>query len=231
MQRIQCRVQDVRPFTDTVYHVRLKAPKGQAFAAGQYLKVVLSEEDKRPFSIASLADDDFIELHLGAFGADSWAMQVVAHFQSHETVEIELPAGHAQLREDSDRPLILIAGGTGFSYVRALVRRALQMDPLRPIQLYWGGKTPQALYLHEEIKALAALNPNLQYIPVLEDKPAGFPGEEGLVVEVVKDRHPDLSGFDIYIAGRFEMAAVARDLFLAQGAVREHLYGDAFAFI
>lgn len=231
MQRIQCRVQDVRPFTDTVYHVRLEAPQGVEFAAGQYLKVVLAEDDKRPFSIASLAGEASLELHLGAFGPDSWAMQVVEHFRNNELVELELAAGHAQLREDSTRPLILIAGGTGFSYVRALVRRALALDPARDIQLFWGGKTPDALYLHDEMQALAQQHPSLRYIPVLEDKPAGFAGEQGLVVDLVKDMNPDLSGFDIYIAGRFEMAAVARDLFLAHGAVRENLFGDAYAFI
>ncbi|ROQ24387.1 NAD(P)H-flavin reductase [Gallaecimonas pentaromativorans] len=231
MQRIKCRVLDVRPFSDTVYHIRLEAPKGLHFEAGQYLKVVLSEEDKRPFSIASMAGEDVLELHLGAFGPDSWAMQVVEYFQSHAEVELEVAAGHAHLREESQRPLILIAGGTGFSYVRAILRRALKLNPDRAIQVFWGGKDPSALYLHQEMLALAAKHPNLAYRPVVEHKPADFDGLQGLVLDKVKEFNPDLSGFDIYIAGRFEMAAVARDLFLAHGAVSDNLFGDAFAFI
>ncbi|WP_115720434.1 NAD(P)H-flavin reductase [Gallaecimonas mangrovi] len=231
MQRIKCRVLDVRPFSDTVYHIRLAAPKGLHFNAGQYLKVVMSEEDKRPFSIASVAGEEVLELHLGAFSPDSWAMQVVEHFQSQPEVELEMADGNAHLREDSKRPLILIAGGTGFSYVRAILRRALTLNPDRHIQVFWGGKTPEALYLHNEMKALDATHANLKYIPVVEELPADFDGQQGLVLDVVKAMNPDLSGFDIYIAGRFEMAAVARDLFLAHGASSDNLFGDAFAFI
>ncbi|WP_406665170.1 NAD(P)H-flavin reductase [Gallaecimonas sp. GXIMD1310] len=231
MQQYQCRVQDVRPFTDTVYHIRLVAPQGVQFAAGQYLKVVLSEDDKRPFSIASLAGEPYIELHVGAFGPDSWAMQVVEYFQQHGEVTIELAAGQAQLREGSPRPLLLVAGGTGFSYVRAIVRRALALDAQRAIQVFWGGKTPEALYLHQEMQALADAHPALSYVPVLEDKPADMAGDSGLVIDAVTRHNPNLAEFDIYLAGRFEMAAVARDHFSAHGADRQRLFGDAFAFI
>jgi aquacobalamin reductase/NAD(P)H-flavin reductase len=34
--------------------------------------------------------------------------------------------------------------------------------------------------------------------------------------------------FDIYVAGRFEMAAVVRDALRHRGVNEEHLFGDAY---
>lgn len=77
MKELNCQVESITPLTDYVYKVLLKPEVKVDFIAGQYLNFVINEDDKRPFSIASAPNAEFIELQIGAFGADSYPMQVI----------------------------------------------------------------------------------------------------------------------------------------------------------
>ena len=120
MKEIKCQVQSIESLTEFVYKVLLKPEENIDFLPGQYLNFVMSDEDKRPFSIASAPGNEYIELQIGAFGADSYPMQVIERIKSTAVVTIEMPMGTAQLRIESERPLLLIAGGTGFSYIKSM---------------------------------------------------------------------------------------------------------------
>lgn len=230
MLRIKCEVTVLEPYTETVFNVKLKPEQPVEFQAGQYLMVVMAEDDKRPFSIASNpSDSDILELHIGASEANSYAMQVIELLKSG-TVEIELAAGMAGLREDSERPLLLIAGGTGFSYTKSILERAVEVNTQRPITLYWGAREESHLYALELANDLAAQHEQVTFIPVVEHAPSHWQGKVGQVHKAVMADITNLADYDIYIAGRFEMAAAARKDFVSLG-VSEHLYGDAFEFI
>lgn len=120
MNTIECQIHQITSLTKYVYKVLLKPSQEFDFIPGQYLNFVMSNEDKRPFSIASSPNAEFIELQIGAFGEDSWAMQVIDRIKSSTTVTVELPLGNAYLRKDSVRPILLLAGGTGFSYIKSM---------------------------------------------------------------------------------------------------------------
>ncbi|KAA6043700.1 MULTISPECIES: NAD(P)H-flavin reductase [Pantoea] len=233
MTTLSCKVTSVEAITDTVYRVRLIPEAEFSFRAGQYLMVVMDERDKRPFSIASTPmEKEIIELHIGASDLNLYAMAVMDRIRSDRQVTIDMPHGDAWLREESERPVILIAGGTGFSYARSLLLTALAQQPDRDIAIYWGGRELQHLYDMDELEALAVKHPNLRVIPVVEQPADGWQGRSGTVLTAVMQDHADLSGHDIYIAGRFEMAKIARERFCSErGALEAQMYGDAFAFI
>ncbi|AIX49918.1 MULTISPECIES: NAD(P)H-flavin reductase [Pantoea] len=233
MTTLSCKVTSVEAITDTVYRVRLIPEAEFSFRAGQYLMVVMDERDKRPFSIASTPmEKEIIELHIGASDLNLYAMAVMDRIRSDRQVTIDMPHGDAWLREESERPVILIAGGTGFSYARSLLLTALAQQPDRDIAIYWGGRELQHLYDMDELEALAVKHPNLKVIPVVEQPADGWQGRSGTVLTAVMQDHADLSGHDIYIAGRFEMAKIARERFCSErGALEAQMYGDAFAFI
>lgn len=141
-------------------------------------------------------------------------------------------SGEAWLRDDEERPLILIAGGTGFSYVRSILLTALARNPNRDITIYWGGREEKHLYDLSELEALSVNHPNLRVEPVVEQPEADWRGRTGTVLTAVMQDHGTLAEHDIYIAGRFEMAKIARDLFCNERSARaDRLFGDAFAFI
>jgi aquacobalamin reductase/NAD(P)H-flavin reductase len=122
-----------------VYKVLLKPSEKVDFIAGQYLNFVMSDEDKRPFSIASSPNSDLIELQIGAFVADSYPMQVIerikSSLESGTEITIEIPLGNAQLRIESERPLLLLAGGTGFSYIKSMFEYLAEQQSQREIRV------------------------------------------------------------------------------------------------
>ena len=233
MTTLSCKVTSVDAITDTVYRVRLVPEAAFSFRAGQYLMVVMDERDKRPFSMASTPDQhDYIELHIGASELNLYAMAVMDRILKEREIVIDIPHGDAWLRDDEERPMVLIAGGTGFSYVRSILLTSLAKTPDRDITIYWGGREAKHLYDLSELEALSVTHPNLSVVPVVEQPDEEWRGRSGTVLAAVLQDFGSLSGHDIYIAGRFEMAIIARDLFCNErGAREDRLFGDAFAFI
>lgn len=232
MKELLCRVATIENLTPSVFRVVLTLPEPIEFLAGQYAQVVMGDRDKRPFSIASCpSKTEQLELHIGATADNSYAMEVLDKMRASGEVRIEAPLGNAWYRQDSERPLILIAGGTGFSYTWSILQAHLRSNSTRPITLYWGGRKPEDLYLDRQLKKLSDQHANMHYCPVVEQAPETWHGAQGLVHNAVMAEQSDLNEADIYVAGRFEMVRVIRDAFHAQGLPLSQLYGDALAFI
>lgn len=236
MQQLLADVISISPLTEFIFKVELKPAQAVQFKAGQYLQVVLGEKDKRAFSIASKpSQTELLELHIGAGEADSYARQALDHLREHHAAgtpaNIEVGLGISELREQSTRPIILLAGGTGFSYVKSMADHLVETGCERPVFFYWGVKEPNALYADDEMKAWAASNPHFNYIPVIENPAADWQGHSGYVHLAVLSDFDSLTDYDIYMAGRFDMIGLVRDDFINQGAIREQMFADAFAFI
>ncbi len=235
---IQCKVKSIQPLTSNTYQILLHPESPIDFKAGQYLMVVMGEKDKRPFSIASspCRHQGELELHIGAAEHNAYASEVVNAMQkaldSQGEVTIDAPHGDAWLKEDSARPLLLIAGGTGFSYVRSILDHCIARQKNTPIYLYWGARDEEQLYAKDELIAIAKAHENIRFVPVVEQGKAEWHGKVGNVLEAIDSDFISLADYDIYIAGRFEMAGAAREQFtLHKGAHRERIFGDAYAFI
>ncbi len=232
MSQIQCSVERLEALNDSVYHVVLRPERKITFEAGQYLMVKMSEDDKRPFSIASSpADGDLLELHIGASEVHSYPMQVIERMKRDGKIEILAPHGEAQLDNSNQRPIILIAGGTGFSYVRSIVRQLIADNDQRQITVYWGCKDASHMYAFDEMSEIATSNANITFVPVVEEVPADWQGAKGQVHTAVLANHSDLGDFEIYAAGRFEMVGAIRDIFLTKGMKIENMHGDALPYL
>jgi NAD(P)H-flavin reductase len=231
MKTIRCQIEKITPFNDAVYQVLLRPEAGFEFKAGQYLSVVMAENDKRPFSIASAPGLDTLELHIGAAVSESYPMQVVERLKNSTHIDIEAPAGEAFLRQESQRPRLMIAGGTGFSYIKSIIESQIALGQTVHTQFYWGCRNQDAMYYqgiaHEWHKAHAWL----EFIPVVEEAPQDWQGKQGNLLSQIEQDFVSLIGYDIYIAGRFDMVGAARQVFREMGVEEAHLYGDAFAFI
>lgn len=231
MKELTCQVVSITPLTDFVHKVLLKPDAKAEFEAGQYLNVVMGEEDKRPFSIASAPESEYLELQIGAFGADGYAMQVIDKLKSESEIKVEVGLGAAQLREESDRPLLLIAGGTGFSYIKSIFEHLAATNSTRKVIVYWGLRQTDASFeLKRTMDTLGQLN-EADFNLVIENPGEGWEGKTGMVHKVVMDDIDNLGDFDIYLAGRFDMVGAVRTDFVAKGADVERMFADAFAFI
>jgi len=231
MQSVICNVSSIEKLNDFLYRIFLAPVTPVSYKAGQYLSVIMGEKDKRHFSIANAPSGEQIELHIGASPENRYAMEVIEKMQNEGKIEAEVGCGDAYLREDSIRPVILMAGGTGFSYVKSILERIIDLKLENPVHLFWGVKEYAHFYFENEALEWAKQYPNIHFHPVVELSDLSWNGHKGYVHKAVLNEFKDLSPYDIYIVGRFEMAKVARDDFIKQGAMVEHIFGDAFAFI
>lgn len=232
MSEVICKIESVKPFSDSVYHVVLEPQQPVTFQAGQYLMVKMSEEDKRPFSIANApASGNKIELHIGASEKQSYPMQVVERLQQSDEITLSLPHGKAQLRSDSQHPLILLAGGTGFSYIKSIMEQLIADGDKRPTFVYWGCREASQIYMNEHAQQWADAHDHIQFIPVVDQGDEQWQGRTGLVHEAVLNDFVGLSEYQVYAAGRFEMIGVIREAFIQHGLHPENIFGDALEFI
>ncbi|MFQ6370622.1 NAD(P)H-flavin reductase [Shewanella sp. YIC-542] len=231
MNSICCKIEKVTPFNDAVYQVLLRPQTPLAFAAGQYLSIVMDDNDKRPFSIASAPGSELLELHIGAAVSESYPMQVIERLQHSDTITIEAPAGNAFLRHQSPRPRLLIAGGTGFSYIKSIIEQQMALGLQVETLFYWGCRTAEAMYGADMVHQWQQRHPWLHFVPVVEQAPANWQGKTNLLLAQIKQDFVSVADYDIYIAGRFPMVGAAREMFREMGVDEAHLYGDAFAFI
>jgi CDP-4-dehydro-6-deoxyglucose reductase, E3 len=200
---------------------------------GQYLDVLLDGGRRRPFSIANGPQPDgVIELHVRHVvggGFTSWVSEVL---QEGDTLRIEGPLGTFVPREDSERPMVFMAGGTGFAPVKAILEHFLALGTHRSIDVYWGARNETDLYLHGLAEKWAMAAHGLRFHPVLSDpdqaRIAGM--REGLVHEAVLEDLPDLSGHDVYMSGPPAMIDAGRKLFTDAGLPEERLYFDSFDY-
>lgn len=231
MSKIRCTVAQLSPLTSGVTRVVLTPESQVPYLPGQYLQIWLSDEDKRPFSIASIAAQGQLELHIGGAVTDQYASQALAHLQQHSEITAEVGLGQAFWREDSQNPIILLAGGTGFSYVYSIAQAIAAAGVKRPVFLYWGVRDESALYHQDELAAWAATDEHYRFIPVVQNPTEQWQGRTGLVHEAILQDFVSLEAYDIYLAGPFAMAGVVRAAFLEQGGKREQMFADAFAYI
>ncbi len=234
---IHCKVKSIELLACDTFKILLHPDSPITFKAGQYLMVVMGEKDKRPFSIASspCRNEGELELHIGAPQENSYASEVVDKMKKalaeNNSIEVDAPHGDAWLKESS-RPILLIAGGTGFSYVRSILDHCISQEMENSIYLYWGARSDCQLYAYEEMVQLSSIHSNVHFVATVETAPNIWNGKVGNVLSAVKADFGSLENFDIYLAGRFEMAGAAREELTAErGANRERMFADAYSFI
>jgi len=240
-RRWQGRVQRMERLTPELMRVFIALPPGTAmhYQAGQYINIILDDGSKRSFSFAKAPpdpaqparspEDGLIELHIRRVEGGRYTTHVFEHMRAGDAIDFEGPIGRFTLR-DSDRPILMIAGATGFAPIRSILEDAFRSGVRRPIQLYWGVRTEDDLYLQEELRHWQGEHANFTYVPVLsgleDDQP--WNGRRGLVHQALLADHPDLNGYEIYVCGSVRMVKSAVPDFLSHGLAEEYCFSDAF---
>jgi CDP-4-dehydro-6-deoxyglucose reductase len=219
---------------DDVMAIWLKLPANERmqFLAGQYIEFLLADGKRRAFSLASAPHaDELLEIHVRRVSGGNFTEHVFTAMKERDILRIEGPLGTFFLREDSDKPIILVAGGTGFAPLKGLVEHALHIGVKRPMTLYWGAKNRAGLYLNALAERWAA-DHGIAYVPVLSDPDAAdaWNGRGGLVHEAVLADHPDLSAYQAYVCGAPAMCEAALADFTAHGLPKEEFFADVFSY-
>ena len=234
LRQFPCRVTTCEKLNDDVIRLILELPKTERlqFMAGQYIDILMKDGKRRSFSLANAPhEDQKLELHIRYYEGGLFSEYAFNDLKNKALLRIEGPLGQFTLQE-SDRPIIMIAGGTGFAPVKSLVEHALEINDNRPIHLYWGARTEADLYFDEMAKQWSNKYEHIKYIPVLSDVESleNWGGKIGFVHEAVLEDYDDLSGHDIYACGPPPMVNAVVESFPERGLNRERLFSDSFEF-
>ena len=233
------QVQRMERLTPDLMRLFISLPPGQTlnYLPGQYINILLDDGTKRSFSFAKAPadptqprpDDNIIELHIRRVEGGRYTTHVFERMQVGDVIHFEGPIGRFTLR-DSERPILMIAGATGFAPIKSILEDAFRRGIQRPISLYWGVRTEDDLYLQEQLRQWQDKHDNFSYVPVLsglaDDAP--WSGRRGLVHEALLADHPDLTGHEIYVCGSVRMVEAAVPDFLTHGLAEEFCFSDAF---
>ncbi len=235
--KMPARVARLERAADDVIVMQLQLPATAAFRyrAGQYVEFILRDGARRSYSMATapslLGTPPSVELHLRHMPGGKFTDTVFTTMKERDILRIEGPFGSFFLREDSDKPLVLLASGTGFAPIKAIVDEMRIKGDQRPVTLYWGCRHRGDLYQHAWAVEAAATMPRLTYVPVLSEARAedAWQGRTGFVHHAVMADLPDLSGHAVYACGAPVMVSAAQRDFIERCKLPEDaFYADSF---
>jgi CDP-4-dehydro-6-deoxyglucose reductase len=236
IRKLPCRIEKIDRAASDVAVVSLKLPANERlqYLAGQYIDLLLKDGRRRSFSIATPPENDaLLELHIRHVPGGYFSGQLFNEFKGREILRFEGPLGTFYLREDSDKPIVFVAGGTGFAPIKAVIEHALNHDVRRPMVLYWGVRSLRDLYLPELPGTWQQRHPDFRFIPVLSDPlpEDRWQGRTGLVHQAVMIDFPDLSGYQVYACGGPAMIdAAKRDFTTRCELPPEEFFADSFTY-
>ena len=237
IKKMPVRVSALRKASPDVIIMDLQLPANDTFQyhAGQYIEFLLRDGSRRSYSMANAphtqADKPWVELHIRHMPGGKFTDHVFGALKEKDILRVEGPYGGFYLREDSDKPMVMLASGTGFAPIKALIQHIQHKGIARPIHLYWGGRRPQDLYQSDWLTEIAAQMPQLRVERVVSDAlpEDGWTGRTGFVHQAVLADFPDLSGHEVYACGApIVIESAQRDFVTLAKLPTECFYADAF---
>lgn len=235
VKTLPSRIEKLERLAPDVIELQLRLPASERlqFWAGQYIDILLKDGRKRSYSLANAPHDDaLLQLHIRHVPGGLFTDQVFSTTKVRDILRFNGPHGTFYLREDSKKPMILLAGGTGFAPIKAIVEHAIAEKCERPMFIYWGAKARVDLYQDALPAQWAAEHSTIKYVPVLSEPAASdeWAGRTGFVHQAVLADFADLSAYQVYACGAPVMIEAAKGDFVAKGLPEEEFFADAFTF-
>jgi CDP-4-dehydro-6-deoxyglucose reductase len=236
VKTLPCRVEKLDKLADDVMRVKIKLPANERLQvlAGQYIDFQLKDGRSRSYSLANPPHDDaLLELHIRHVPGGLFTEQVFGTLKERDILRLKGPLGSFFIREDSDKPMIFVAGGTGFAPIKGMLEHAFATHMDREMVLYWGVRSLKDLYLAELPQQWQAEHPNFSFIPVLSHPQPDdhWQGRTGFVHEAVLTDFADLSGYQVYACGAPVMVDSARESFTQTRSLPEdEFFADSFVY-
>ena len=234
VKKMPTRVSSLTRKTDDVMVMQLQLPANDTFVyrAGQYVEFILRDGARRSYSMANApSQGPGVDLHIRHMPGGRFTDLVFGSMKEKDILRIEGPMGSFFLREESSKPMVFLASGTGFAPLKALLEHMQHCGITRPVTLYWGGRRPADLYMDDWVRAQCDAMPNLHYVPVVSDAlpEDAWQGRTGFVHRAVLEDFPDLSGHQVYACGApVVVDSAKRDFGALAGLPADEFFADAF---
>ena len=234
IKKLPSRVAKLERLTDDVMILSLQLPATERmqFKAGQYIEFLLKDGKRRAYSMATAPhSDELLALHIRHMPGGLFTDQVFGTLKEKDILRFEGPLGTFFLREDSEKPIVMLASGTGFAPIKAMIDHWAHQQSTRPVTLYWGGRRPADLYMNALCEEWAKTLPNFRYIPVISDAlpEDNWTGRTGFVHKAVMQDLQNLSDYQVYACGAPLMVEAAQRDFVAECKLpNEEFFADSF---
>ncbi len=226
------RITSMKLLCHDVMQLVVQLPPGQKmdYLPGQYLDIALADNRFRSFSIANTQSDK-LEFHIRKVTDGEFTHRVFNEFKIGDVLRLYGPMGTFFLREESNKPIIMLAGGTGFAPIKALLEQLQQTGALRPVKFYWGVRTADDIYMKLWMEQFSQSNEWFTHKVVLSETDDTWSGHKGFVHQAIMDDHDDLSDYAIYASGPPQMITAAKQGFIAdKGLDINNFYFDSFDY-
>jgi CDP-4-dehydro-6-deoxyglucose reductase len=224
-------VRSLRQWTRDIAGLELEVDVDKLdFLPGQYMNILLDDGSRRSFSMASPACGNRVDFHVRRIPGGRFTDAHLSRLAVGDRLDVQVPLGDFRLHAEDDRPILMIATGTGVAPMRGMLETLMANDDCPPVSLYWGMRSQADLYLADEVARWREQLFEFDFVPVLSRADAGWAGARGHVQEAVARDLSDLSEHAVYLCGSPAMVAQAKARVLALGASVEHVYADSFTF-
>lgn len=235
VKKLPCRLNEKKRLCHDVMQLQLKLPVMEKFSyhAGQYVDILLPDGRRRSFSLANAPYiNGALELHVRHVDGGDFTGYVFNELEEKTILRIEGPHGQFYLRKDSDRPIIFMAGGTGFAPIKGIIEYCISHNIERNMYLYWGARSQEDLYMNKLAEMWARDFEHIHYIPILSTpRPGDDPAiRTGYVHDAIISDFPDLSDFEIYASGPPAMVDAGIQAFQQCQLPLSQYFSDAFEF-
>ncbi len=236
VRRLPCRVLHLERVAPDVMLVTIGLPPNEpaVFKAGQYVDFLLKDGTRRSYSIATAPVSEGVrqfDLHVRLVPGGRFTEHVFSTMRLRETMMLEMPLGSFYWRARSDKPMIMLASGTGFAPIKSIIDYSIVCGNTRPITLYWGGRTRACLYMAALVEKWVAEHDHIKFIPVVSDATPGcnWTGRSGFVHEAAMEDFPDMSACQVYACGApVVVDSARRDFTVRCGLPEGEFYADSF---
>lgn len=227
---VPVKVESLTRLNHDVMQMFLKLPAKETFRfkAGQYIEFIMGDGSRRAFSMANAPLDSMIELHLRLIEGGKFTSFVFNEMKEKSIHRIEGPIGQFYLR-DSEKPIIFIAGGTGFAPIKSIIEDMIANKNKRKIYLYRGVRSEKDFYMNELVNDWIKKLEGLKYIPVVEDG-LSEDARSGYVHHAVLEDFKNLNDIQIYCCGAPGLVENAFKDLTKSGLPDDQFFADAFTF-
>jgi CDP-4-dehydro-6-deoxyglucose reductase len=233
VKTLPAKVKQIDYLSDDVVRLILQLPAVEPFnfRAGQWVYFVLKDGRKRAFSIANApTEKNEVELQVRHAIGGVFTDFVFNDLKVGALLRIEGPHGTFYFQQN-DRPILLVAGGTGFAPIKGILEEVSQLGLKQSIHLFWGSRAKKDLY-QENLVQQWVKDLGIKYTPVLSDanEKDEWQGETGFVHQAVIKAYPEMSDYAVYMAGPPQMIESCKQSFNAAGLQQQQLYYDSFDY-
>lgn len=226
----QAAISDVRQLSASTIALSIKGESLNrlAFLPGQYVNLTVPGSDQsRAYSFSSLQKDGEVSFLIRNVPGGLMSSFLTSLAKTGDNMSLAGPLGSFYLRP-IQRPLLLLAGGTGLAPFTAMLEKVAEQGSEHPLHLIYGVTNDFDLVELDRLHALAARIPNFTFSACVANPESHYP-QKGYVTQHIEPRHLNDGDVDVYLCGPPPMVEAVSQYIREQGITPANFYYEKFA--